>query len=186
MPNINQITDPKKASGAINAASEMALVHNFIIRPLNCIYLQAPNVKLEQDIADFVIFMHAWGLVVHEHHETEEELSFPWLEQDIGIENYMEKDVEQHHAFAPGLKQFDEYVAALRAGKEDYDGGKVRALIDNFAPILTEHLSGEIQTFEGLEKFGDRIKWKKWGKKVGDHAVLNANKVNFYFLGIRS
>ncbi|KAF4636387.1 hypothetical protein G7Y89_g1696 [Cudoniella acicularis] len=170
------ITDPKKASGAVNAATEMALVHNFFVRILNCIYLQALNVKLDKDIADFTIFMYSFCLAIHEHHDNEEKLFFPWLEDYIGTKNYMEKSVEQHHAFAPGMKKFEDYVNALREGKEEFDGAKIRALIDAFAPILTQHLQEEVEAFVELEKMGDKINWKSWNKRVSDHAVKTAEK----------
>ena len=112
-----KITDLKKEPGAISAATEMALVHNCFIRILNCIYLQAPNVKEERDISDFTIFMHAWLITLHEHHGNEEKLFFHWLEEYIGVPNYMEKNVEQHHAFGPPLEQFELYVKALMEKK---------------------------------------------------------------------
>ncbi len=55
----------------------MALVHNCFIRGLNCIYLQAPNVKEPKDISDFTTFMHAWIFTLHEHHGNEEKFFFP-------------------------------------------------------------------------------------------------------------
>jgi len=85
----SQTKNLKKEPGAIAAATEMALIHNCFIRILNCIYLQAPNVREEKDIADFIVFMHAWIITIHEHHSNEEKFFFPWLEEDIGVKNYM-------------------------------------------------------------------------------------------------
>ncbi|KAK0101908.1 hypothetical protein ONS95_001280 [Cadophora gregata] len=169
-----QIKNPKKEPGALSAATEMCLIHNVMIRILNCIYLQAPNVKHDKDIADFTTFMHAFLILLHEHHSNEEKHFFPMLEEYIGTPGWMEKNVEQHHAFAHGLEGFEEYVKALRAGKETYDGVKIQKLVDDFAPVLVEHLSDEIGTFEDLEKFGDKIDWKLWSKKVGEIAVKTA------------
>lgn len=83
----------------------MSIVHNHLIRILNTIYLQAPFVSLPQDITDFTTYMHAWLKLIHEHHGNEEELFFPWIEEYVGIKGYMEPNVEQHHAFAPGMKE---------------------------------------------------------------------------------
>ncbi|KAK0129352.1 hypothetical protein ONS95_001280 [Cadophora gregata] len=171
------IKNPKKEPGALSAATEMCLIHNVMIRILNCIYLQAPNVKHDKDIADFTTFMHAFLILLHEHHSNEEKHFFPMLEEYIGTPGWMEKNVEQHHAFAHGLEGFEEYVKALRAGKETYDGVKIQKLVDDFAPVLVEHLSDEIGTFEDLEKFGDKIDWKLWSKKVGEIAVKTAETV---------
>ena len=169
--------DPTKEHGAITNATEMALIHNVIIRGLNCIYIQASNVKLEKDIEDFLQFMFSWAELIHIHHGNEEALFFPWLEEDIGIKGYMEKNVEQHHAFGPGIKAFDDYVTNVREGKEKYDGARVRAIIDGFGTVLTDHLKDEIASFEELERFRDKIDWKKWNKRVQDHAVGTAEKV---------
>jgi len=156
----------------------MALAHNVLIRTLNCIYLQAPNVKLEKDIADFIIFMNSWAIAIHEHHANEEELFFPWLEEYIGEKDYLHKNVEQHHAFAPGLQTFSDYVTALKEGKETYDSIKIRRIIDSFGSILSQHLKDEIKSFEDLEQFGDKIDWKTWNKRVSDTAVKMADMVS--------
>lgn len=163
----------------------MALVHNIMIRVLNCIYLQAPNVKLDQDAKDFTIFMHALVISIHEHHGNEEKHFFPMLEGYIGNPGWMEKNVAQHHAFAPGFERFEDYVKALQAGTEKFDGAKVIRLVDDFAMILTEHLTDEIATFEELESYGDKIDWKAWSKKVGEIAVQTADTVcNSSFLQV--
>jgi hemerythrin-like domain-containing protein len=157
----------------------MALVHNTFVRILNCIYLQAPNVKLEADVSDFAIFMHAFTLALHEHHETEEKFAFPWLEEmNPEVKTYMDKNVEQHHGFEPGLKALEEYVTALREGKAKYDGAKVLSLIDDFSSSLIEHLKDEVKSFEDLEKLGNTIDWKGWHKRVAKFAVDNAETVS--------
>jgi hemerythrin-like domain-containing protein len=173
-----QITNLKKEPGSIAAATEMALIHNVFIRILNCIYLQARNVKTEKDIADFAIFCHAWIVTIHEHHGNEEKYFFPWMEKAIGVEGFMEKNVEQHHAFNPGLEKFEAYVTALREKKEVYDGEKIIALIDGFGTTLTDHLKDEVQTFEDLGQYESKIKWKVWNKMLQDIAVKTANTVS--------
>jgi hemerythrin-like domain-containing protein len=155
----------------------MALIHNVFIRILNCIYLQAPNIKEENDISDFIIFTYSWIITLHAHHGNEENIFFPLLEADIGTKGAMEKNVEQHHAFEPGVIALEAYVAAVKDGKEKYDGAKIVALIDVFGSILAKHLVEEIVTFEELEKLGDKIDWKAWNKKVGEVAVGTADKV---------
>jgi hemerythrin-like domain-containing protein len=157
----------------------MALVHNVFIRILNCIYLQAPNVKLETDVSDFAIFMHAFVFSLHEHHGTEENFAFPWLEEmNSEVKIYMDKNVEQHHGFEPGLKAFGDYVTALREGKAKYDSAKVLSLIDGFSKTLMDHFKEEVTSFEELEKLGNTIDWKSWGKRVQKLAVDNAETVS--------
>ncbi|KAG4413505.1 hypothetical protein IFR04_013370 [Cadophora malorum] len=168
------ITNLQTEPGAVSAATEMCLVHNVMIRIMNCIYLQAPNVKLEKDITDFTIFMHSFLVLLHEHHGNEEKFFFPMLEEYIGTPGWMEKNVAQHHAFSRGLEGFEEYVKALQGGKAMYDGTKIRKLVDDFAPVLAEHLTDEIVTFEDLESLGNKIDWKTWNKKVSEIAVKTA------------
>jgi hemerythrin-like domain-containing protein len=175
--NLLQITDLKKESGALSAATDMCLAHNMFIRMLNCIYLQAPNVKLEKDIADFAIFMHAFLVTVHEHHEGEEKNYFPWLDELNGeVKGYMNKNIEQHHGFAPGLQAFEDYVTSIREGKAKYDSTKLLSLIDVFGTALVEHLNEEVPTFEALDKL--EIDWPVWNKKVQKAAVDNAETVS--------
>lgn len=158
----------------------MALIHNVFARVLNCIYLQAPNVKTSKDISDFAIFMDSWVITIHEHHGNEEKLFFPRLEEMIGIPNYLGKNVEQHHAFAPGFDKFEVYVKALRAGTVEFDAVKVRELIDGFGEILINHLGEEIDTLLECERFGDKIDWPAWDKYLEEIAVGTADKVSSF------
>ena len=168
-------------------AIEMCIVHNHLIRILNSIYLQAPHVTNPTDIQDFIAYMHAFTMLIHEHHGHEEELFFPWIEEELGIPGYMSPNVEQHHAFGPGLHEFEDYVKGLKEGKVVYDGAKVRAIIDGFGEVLATHLTEEITFLEGMEEFGDKINWESVMKRVSKYAVDNANTVcallsSFHFL----
>ncbi|TVY86718.1 hypothetical protein LAWI1_G005941 [Lachnellula willkommii] len=61
----------------------------------------------------------------------------------------MEKNIE-HHAFAPGLKELEDYTTALKTGKETFDGARIRKIIDGFGPILAQHLREESRA------------WRRW------------------------
>jgi hemerythrin-like domain-containing protein len=172
-----QKQDHSKESEAFKSANEMALVHNILIRSLNSIYLQAPNIKAKKDIDDFVIYMYAWSDMIHAHHETEEKVLFPLLEQGLEMPGFMEKNVEEHQAFANGLTTYDAYVGSLREGKEQYDGAKVLKLIDSFGEILTEHLKGEIETILSLEQYTEKLDWVAINKAVQKKAVADADLV---------
>lgn len=155
----------------------MALVHNMIIRGLNSIHLQAPQIKEKKDITDFLTYMYSWSLLVHMHHATEESMIFPLLEGWIGVEGYMEKNVDQHKLFGPGLTAFDEYIKAVQAGEAEFDGTKVQTIIDSFGEIFTQHLNEEIDTFLSLEQFAEKIDWPDWNKKVQEKAVKEGDTV---------
>lgn len=99
------------------------------------------------------------------------------MENAIGVDGFMEKNVEQHHAFNPGLERFEKYVNALRAKEDVYDGEKIISLIDGFGTTLTDHLRDEIKTLEDLAQYESKIDWKAWNKLTQDIAVKTADKV---------
>ncbi len=73
----------------------MVLSHNVIIRGLNSIYRQAPNLKPE-DHADFIAYAKCWAEVLDAHHTAEETSLFPQIEEKTGERGLMEANVEQH------------------------------------------------------------------------------------------
>ncbi|RFU27023.1 hypothetical protein B7463_g9300, partial [Scytalidium lignicola] len=176
-PNKARHEKGEEETGSSHAATEMALVHNVLIRVLNAFYLQAKNIDAnnKKDVEDFVGFMSSWSLTLHAHHDSEEEVAYPLLNKYIGIENYMEPNIDQHRAFGPGLQAFDEYLQSVKEGKEKYDVVKVQKLVDGFAPILVSHLTDEVNFISGLEKYEDKIDWKTYEKVIGDHAVKGGN-----------
>lgn len=119
-------------------ASEMAMVHNMIIRGLNSIYLQAPHIK-PADEKSFGRYIVNWYNLVHSHHNGEETMFFPAIQRFTGVEGLMDANIEQHKAFHDGLDRFKAHADTVVAGKEKYDGSQVNAIIDGFAPALVEH-----------------------------------------------
>jgi hypothetical protein len=138
----------------------MALAHNIMVRNLNAIYLQASNITSPKDIADFLVFCQTCYEAIHHHHHCEEEFFFPWIEDYTGEKGIMETNMEQHKAFEAGLEKFKEY--AYNVTPETYDGEKLKGIIDGFGPALTAHLSDEIQTLLGLDKYGGEKLEKAW------------------------
>jgi hemerythrin-like domain-containing protein len=137
-----------------HCASEMACVHNMMVRSLNAIYLQAPHIK-PADEKSFCAFILHWYALLSVHHHGEEEEFFPDIEAMTGEKGIMEANVEQHHAFHEGLAAFHEYVKACAAGSDKYDGRKVVSMVDSFGPTLMQHLTDEIPTIQGLRKYGE-------------------------------
>ena len=116
----------------------MAYPHNLMIRYLNSIYLQATGVTKPKDIADFLFYCQSWCGVVHEHHKEEETKFFPLVETYAGEKGIMDECLEEHRAFETGFHVFDEYVKKTKP--EEYDGKKIRSLINDFAVPLVKHL----------------------------------------------
>ncbi|KAE9369989.1 hypothetical protein N431DRAFT_493670 [Stipitochalara longipes BDJ] len=163
-------------SGASRNASEMALIHNIILRGLNCIILQAPNVKKPEDILDFMAFCDAWSCTLHSHHNTEETVYFPLLEEQSAEPGVMAKNHAEHETFLPGLSALDEYIRAVRADVKSYDGTKFVKIIEGFGPALEKHLQNEIVLLESLAK-DEKINWDLLGKTMAAHSKKVADKV---------
>ena len=72
----------------------------------------------------------------------------------------MERNVEQHQAFNAGAEKFKDYTYS--ATPANYDGEKLKSIIDDFGPALTAHLSDEIQTLLSLDKYGGEKLEKAW------------------------
>ena len=86
---------------------------------------------------------------MHHHHDAEEEDFFPSIERISGVQGIMERNIEQHRAFTPGFNLFQEYARTCLP--KDYDGWKIRSLIEDFAEPLTRHLHDEIETLRALD-----------------------------------
>ncbi|KAF2164693.1 hypothetical protein M409DRAFT_25086 [Zasmidium cellare ATCC 36951] len=135
---------------AYYVATQMALAHNGLIRGLNAIYIQAPHIPKDA-IQDFLTYCQCWCETMHHHHDGEEENFFPNIERITGVKGLMERNVQQHRAFTPGFEAFQEYADKCRV--EEYEGAKVRSLIEGFAEPLSQHLHEEIDTLRALDKY---------------------------------
>jgi len=145
--------DIKNLPDHIWMAREMTFAHNGMIRGLNSIYQQCIHVSSPGDIADLLKYAEFWCDWIHTHHGGEETILFPKIESITGQKGLMERNVEQHHAFMGGLEEFQRL--SKETGVEEYDGMKLREVIDGFGEELTEHLTAEIGTFLELEKYPD-------------------------------
>lgn len=108
---------------------------------------------------------------VHEHHDNEEAMFFPKLEEVIGAPGFMTGSVEQHAAFHGGLETLLAHLEAVSAGADRYDGKKLRCLVDAFMPVLTEHLHDEVKTLLALDRYEDRCDWAAWMKEMAAQIV---------------
>jgi hemerythrin-like domain-containing protein len=136
----------------------MSLAHNGIIRGLNSIYLQAPHLpspslsSLNATITrDFLTYCQCWSESMHHHHDAEEEVYFPAIENIAGVKGLMEQNVEQHRAFTPGFEAFEAYCRTCPP--EEFDGQKLRELVEGFAEALVKHLHEEIETLRALDGY---------------------------------
>jgi len=135
----------------------MSLAHNILLLNLNSIYLQCEQVTEPKDIADFIIYYQCSIEEIHTHHEIEEENLFPQIAKYSGEEDIMATNLEQHHAFEASLARLETYLALVTP--ETYNGKWLKSLVETFGNKLEPHLTHEIVTLLGLEKYG--------GEKLG-------------------
>ena len=76
---------------------------------------------------------------------------FPNIERITAVPGIMETNKEQHRAFTPGFEAFHKY--AETCSPADFDGQRIRELVEGFAEPLTKHLHDEIDTLRALDKY---------------------------------
>ncbi|KAK0611974.1 hypothetical protein B0T14DRAFT_441033 [Immersiella caudata] len=155
-PSSAKFQDPTlgKADLFTSLASDMALVHNLIIRSINSIALQAPHIT-PPDMLPFCRYILTFYSFLHIHHTSEEDSFFPAVEKMAGEKGVMDVNVEQHKVFEKGVEELRGYVEGVLAGREEWNGGKVVGLVEGFGGSLVKHLGEEIATLERLRRFGE-------------------------------
>jgi len=63
-------------------------------------------------------------------------------------------NIQQHEPFDNGLEDLKCYADEVATEPANYEGARVRGIIDSFAPDLVGHLRDEIGTLLALEQFG--------------------------------
>ncbi|KAL2206457.1 hypothetical protein CC79DRAFT_1322899 [Sarocladium strictum] len=88
-------------------AREMIIVHNLMIRGINCVHRQALRVSNEgtaQDKLDFANFAFQWSRTLHHHHDLEETVIFPRFAKEAGEPDLMTGPLAEHREFDEGLE----------------------------------------------------------------------------------
>ncbi|KAB5542425.1 hemerythrin HHE cation binding domain-containing protein [Coniochaeta sp. 2T2.1] len=153
---ISQLPAGTEPDAFHRCASEMACVHNMVIRGLNSIYLQAQHVA-DKDVKPFLGYASCFYDLLSVHHKGEEEDLFPQIEKMAGKTGIMDQNVEQHRMFHDGLEEYNAYIRLCLNSPDNYDGGKLVRIIDSFGPALAQHLAAEITTILELAKYGKKM-----------------------------
>jgi hypothetical protein len=112
---------------------------------------------------------------MHHHHDAEESGFFPEIAQFTSVEGIMERNIEQHRSFTPGFEAFHEYAQTCMP--ENYDGIKLKNLVEAFAEPLVQHLHDEIDTLRSLDVYDSarvRQAYKHLEKKLMDTDNVSA------------
>ncbi|KAH7389879.1 hypothetical protein BKA66DRAFT_414180 [Pyrenochaeta sp. MPI-SDFR-AT-0127] len=158
-----------------SSASEMALVHNCIIRALNSIYIQAPHVP-STEYVNFVPYCLATYQGLTAHHDGEEEFLFKELEKMTGEEGIMEANVQGHRDFDTIFEEWGHWLESCAAKSDNFSPDKCRSMMDGFMPPLSAHLAAEIPTLMALSRFGDKVDLQGLMKKEGEIAMGGMSK----------
>ena len=153
MPSLQQLRHltTQNPPVVLKIATEMAQVHNAILRGLNTIYLQAPNLQTTTDKSNLLFLTRAWAKWVTDHHRLEEEKMFPGFEKALGIP-VMRRDVEQHHAFEGELERLLMYASETEG--EEFEGSRLRGLLEGLVEGgFRVHLEGEIESLLSLQEY---------------------------------
>lgn len=107
--------------------------------------------------------------MLEEHHDGEEEIFFPEMNEKTGVPGLMDGNVAEHAVFHDGLVAYKAYLESVLAKREEFDGGKLRGIMDGFMADLTSHLHNEIDSLVGLQKYEGICDWVAWfeGKMGG-------------------
>ncbi|KAJ4986351.1 hemerythrin HHE cation binding domain-containing protein [Stagonosporopsis vannaccii] len=159
-----------------HAASEMALVHNCIIRALNSIYNQSPHIPASEH-TNFLSFCQATyrGLVAH--HDGEEEYFFPDLERITGEKGVMAENIQGHKDFEEGFGAWGQWVAECLSNSSSsgsttsFSSERNLELMDAFLAPLSAHLHDEIPSLLALRRFGDALDLAKMFKDEGEKVM---------------
>lgn len=132
----------------------MANVHNMVLRGLNSIHRQAPYIK-PGDVQSFLRYSLCFYDLLHVHHEGEEDILFPWIQEATKEANIMDRNIDQHRAFHAGLEAFKNYIDSCLNGQQVYNGLSFLGIINSFGHVLASHLTEEIHTLLELSQYND-------------------------------
>lgn len=150
-------------------ASEMANIHNVILRGLNSILQQGPHVPDAslpgynlQDAKDFIVYVDSWCKVIEHHLDMEHSIFYPAVESTTGVKFLMDEMDEQHEEFTDDFVALQDYVEKVSDRPYQYRWKTMKSMIDAFAPVLVNHLHDEIDFLLSMGKFSSERLRKCW------------------------
>ena len=148
---------------AITCARNMALLHNHIFRAYNSSYNQCLGVRPgTADAGDFLVYNQVLYEHIKEHHDTEEEVFFPLLQNLTGEKGIMNQNIREHKELEEGLHKLRDYV--FSTDSNSYDGEKLKSILDILAGPLRKHFYAEISTILDLAEYDSTELGKVWAE----------------------
>ncbi|KAJ7512632.1 hypothetical protein B0H11DRAFT_1698526 [Mycena galericulata] len=93
------------------------------------------------DLDNFLGYCRAWATSIVGHHDSEEEVLFPFLNQKLDFST----EIEQHVVVADGLTGIIKFIDEAAADHSKFDAGKLKELMETLGGPLFEHLDEEVE-----------------------------------------
>jgi len=116
----------------VNAHQAFKLGYESILKNLD-------NPPLD-DLANFIGYCEAWVLCIEDHHESEEVVVFPFLNEKMDFSG----EAEQHKAIHATLDEISEMIREAKADHAKFDAEALKVKMVDFKPSLYGHLDDEV------------------------------------------
>ncbi|TPX68237.1 hypothetical protein SpCBS45565_g03238 [Spizellomyces sp. 'palustris'] len=116
-------------------------LHRGFGRALTRMQRAAPTVS-EADTLAFLNYMSVFLEVLHQHHEHEEQISYPVFVKYFGERELKELEAE-HGNFQPAMRALEDYISDLRVKKASFNGEQIAYLVKNLETVMMPHLNHE-------------------------------------------
>ncbi|KAF9469573.1 hypothetical protein BDZ94DRAFT_1151020 [Collybia nuda] len=93
------------------------------------------------DLQNFLGYCEAWAVSIEVHHDSEEKVVFPFLNQKMDFSG----EIEQHKAIHDTLDKILATIHDARTDPSKFDATKMNALMLEFKDPLFSHLDEEVE-----------------------------------------
>jgi len=94
-----------------------------------------------EDLDNFLGYCRAWASSIVGHHDSEEQVLFPFLSQKLDFSN----ELEQHRVVEEGLTGIIKYIDNSVADHASFDVAKFKDMMVTLGGPLFEHLDQEVE-----------------------------------------
>ena len=142
----------------------MQLFHNHFRRTFNDIYARcdsvASGVEDSEELDELLVRADELYRHLDAHHSIEESSPdimdvmtrtyiFPILAEKMPQFKQDGDHLKEHEGIHKGLDEYVAYIKKCRKEKKDWDGEKMKTIMDSFRDILFKHLDHEVESLSG-------------------------------------
>ncbi|KAJ7640839.1 hypothetical protein DFH06DRAFT_1271425 [Mycena polygramma] len=118
----------------------MAKTHDLYKLGYKTILPHLDNPPLD-DLDNFLGYCRAWATSIVGHHDSEEDVLFPFLNKKLDFST----EIEQHTHVAAGLTAIISYIDESTADHSKFEGSKLKGLMESLSGHLFPHLDEEVE-----------------------------------------